>query len=130
MKKQLLGKLSRFGVLPRSDVRNDLAALRGLMRQKLVRKVCQKGRVFYEVTENALPLLECYRKLLFHKAELLKQMTPNAKFYRALLENLRFLDERHPLAAAFQFLGDWELKRPVVPGQLKLSQNRFYHERR
>lgn len=122
----LLEKLSRYGVLQRGAVKNDLPSLRRFLRQKLVRKVPKRGRVFYEVTEKALPLLEVYRRLLLHKAELGHLLTPHAKLYRALLNDLRFLDENHPLARQFQLLGDWQLKRPVVAGQIVLARERFY----
>ena len=119
-------KLGRFGVLPRSAVKNGRLSLRPLLRQKLVRKVHKKGRVFYEITEKGLPLLDSFRELLLRRAVLQNQVTSNAKFYRALLEDLRFLDEHHPMAHEFQFLGDWQLRRPVVPSQLELSKARFY----
>jgi hypothetical protein len=44
------------------------------------------------------------------------------------LGDVRFLDEKNPAANKFLFLGDWQLKRPVVPSQLSLSKYRFYHE--
>jgi hypothetical protein len=55
-------------------------------------------------------------------------LTPHAKLYRALLEDLRFLDEKNPKAEEFRLLGDWHLMRPVVSSQLKLAQMRFYWE--
>lgn len=120
--------MSHFGVLPRSAVRNDLGDLRYLLKNGVVRKVVRKGRVFYELTEKALPLLDDYRQVLLHKAALLNRLTPHAKLYRALLEDLRFLDEKNPKAEEFRLLGDWHLMRPVVSSQLKLSQMRFYRE--
>lgn len=128
MSYSLFNKMSHFGVLPRSAVRNDLGDLRYLLKNGVVRKVVRKGRVFYELTEKALPLLDDYRQVLLHKAALLNRLTPHAKLYRALLEDLRFLDEKNPKAEEFRLLGDWHLMRPVVSSQLKLSQMRFYRE--
>lgn len=128
MSYSLFNKMSHFGVLPRSAVRNDLGGLRYLLKSGVVRKVVRKGRVFYELTEKALPLLDDYRQVLLHKAALLNRLTPHAKLYRALLEDLRFLDEKNPKAEEFRLLGDWHLMRPVVSSQLKLSQMRFYRE--
>ncbi len=124
----LFNKMSHFGALPRSAVRNDRADLRYLLKNGLARKVVRKGRVFYELTEKALPLLDNYRQVLLHKAALLNRLTPHAKLYRALLEDLRFLDEKNPKAEEFRLLGDWHLVRPVVSSQLKLAQMRFYRE--
>ncbi len=124
----LLEKFSHFGVLPRAAVKNQEDDLRPLLWCHFVRKVPKKGRVFYELTEKSLPLLEEYRQVLQHKASLLRKLTPHAKFYRALLEDLRFLDETNPRAEEFRFLGDWHLTRPVMASQLKLSQMRYYRE--
>lgn len=118
--------MSHFGALPRSAVRNDGSDLRYLLKNGVARKVVRKGRVFYELTEKALPLLDDYRQVLLHKAALLSRLTPHAKLYRALLEDLRFLDEKNPKAEEFRLLGDWHLLRPVVSSQLKLAQMRFY----
>jgi hypothetical protein len=120
--------MSHFGALSRSAVKNDRADLRYLLKNGLVRKVVRKGRVFYELTEKALPLLDEYRQVLLHKASLLNRLTPHAKLYRALLGDLRFLDEKNPRAEEFRLLGDWHLMRPVVSSQLKLSQMRYYSE--
>ena len=121
-----LEKFSNFGVLPREAVRNDASALRFLLRNDFVHKVYQKGRVYYELTAKALPLLEDYRQILLHQASLHYRLTPQSQFYRALLGDLRFLNEQHPLAEAYRLLGDWHLTRPVVASQLKLSQMRYY----
>lgn len=124
----LFNKMSHFGALPRSAVKNDRAGLRYLLKNGVARKVVRKGRVFYELTEKALPLLDDYRQVLLHKAALLNRLTPHAKLYRALFEDLRFLDEKNPKAEEFRLLGDWHLMRPVVSSQLKLAQMRFYRE--
>jgi hypothetical protein len=128
MKLYLFNKMSHFGALPRSAVKNDRACLRYLLKNGVARRVVRKGRVFYELTEKALPLLDDYRQVLLHKAALLHRLTPHAKLYRALLEDLRFLDEKNPKAEEFRLLGDWHLVRPIVSSQLKLSQMRFYRE--
>lgn len=124
----LFYKMSHLGALPRSAVRNDQANLRYLLKNGLARQVVLKGRVFYELTEKALPLLEEYRQVLLHKASLLNRLTPHAKIYRALVNDLRFLDEKNPRAEEFRLLGDWHLTRPVVPSQLKLAQMRYYRQ--
>ncbi len=126
----LLEKLFKFGVLPRASVKNDLEQLQDLLRKKFVQKVPKKGRVFYELKEKSLPLLEEYRKMLFHKTKLQAQLQPQAKFYRALLGELRFLNEQHPLAKDFQLLGDWQLNRSVVPSQLALAKCRYYQDQK
>lgn len=128
MSYSLFNKMSHFGVLSRSAVKNDRGGLRYLLKNGVTRKVVRKGRVFYELTEKALPLLDDYRQVLLHKAALLNRLTPQAKLYRALLEDLRFLDEKNPKAEEFRLLGDWHLIRPVVSSQLKLAQMRFYRE--
>jgi len=46
--------------------------------------------------------------------------------FHTLLDDVRFLDERHAVAEQFKFLGDWQLQRPVVPAQLELSKMRYY----
>jgi hypothetical protein len=124
----LFNKFSRFGVLPRAAAKNDGVDLKYLLKNNFVRRVPKKGHVFYELTEKALPLLEEYRQVLLHKAALQNRLTPHSKFYRALLGDLRFLDEKNPRAEEFQLLGDWHLMRPVVSSQLQLSQMRYYRE--
>lgn len=128
MSYNLLQKFSHFGVLPRHATKNDEEELAYFLKNGLVRRVPKKGRVFYELTEKSLPLLEEYRQVLRHKAALLYQLTPHARFFRALLEDLRFLDEKNPRAEEFRLLGDWHLMRPVATSQLKLSQMRYYRE--
>ena len=122
----LLDKMFQFGVLSRDSVRNNSLELTDLLRKKFVRKVFKKGRVFYELSEKALSLVEEHRHILLHRSKLLLQLQPHAKFYRALLGELRFLDEKHPQAGDYQLLGDWQLTRPAVPSQLELSKLRYY----
>lgn len=122
----LLKKLSQFGVSHRSDLKNDLALLKKFLRRKWVVQVFKKGRVYYQLSEKSLALLEEYRQELWHQARLGHMLYPNSNVYRALVEDLRFLDEKHPVAKEFLFLGDWQLKRPVVASQLVLAQYRYY----
>src|SRR5262245_46387656 len=124
----LIEKMSQFGVLPRNAVKNDRSGLQYLLKNRFARRVSRKGRIFYELTAKALPLLDEYRQVLLHKASLGSLLSPHAKFYHALLEDLRFLDEKNPRAPKFRLLGDWHLKRPVASSQLKLSQMRYYRE--
>lgn len=126
MSYNLFRKMSRYGVVSRSDTKNDLPALHYFLKNNVARRVVQKRRVFYELTEKALPLLEKRRQVLLHEASLLKQLIPHGKVYRALLEDLRFLDEKNPQAEYFRLLGDWHLLRPVVSSQLALAQLRYY----
>lgn len=128
MSYNLLYKMSHFGALSRSDVKNDRSDLRYFLKNGLVRRVVRKGWVFYELTEKSLPLLDECRQVFLHKAALLNRLTPHSKLYRALLGDLRFLDENNPKAEEFRLLGDWHLMRPVVSSQLKLSQMRYYRE--
>lgn len=128
MSYSLLKKLSRFGVLPRGATKNDEEDLHYLLKNDFIRKVPKRGRVFYELTEKSLPLLEEYRQVLQHKVSLLHRLTPHAKLYRALLGDLRFLNDRNPRVEEFRLLGDWHLTRPVMASQLKLAQMRFYRE--
>lgn len=124
----LLEKFFKFAVLPRNAVRNYPSKLKDLLHKNLVQKASKKGRVFYELTEKALPLAENYRLMLFHQTKLNAQVTPHAKFYRALLGELRFFNDKHPLALEYQLLGDWQLTRPVVPSQLELAKLRYYQQ--
>jgi hypothetical protein len=123
-----LKKLTKHGVVPFAAVRNYLPELEELKRRELVRKVWNKGRVYYEVTEKALPLLDAFREQLLAEVKKRAFLSPRSKLYSALLGDVRFLDEKNPAANKFLFLGDWQLKRPVVPSQLSLSKYRFYHE--
>ncbi len=122
----LLKKLSRFGVSRRNDLKNDLALLKKFLRRRWVVQVFKNGKVYYQLTEKSLGLLEEYRQELWHQARLGAMLYPNSNAYRALVEDLRFLDEKHVVAKEFLFLGDWQLKRPVVASQLALAQQRYY----
>lgn len=120
-------KFVKTGVLPREQVKNQMVAVRALMRNKFVRKVHKKGYVFYELTEVTLPLLEHYRKQLFEGAQLQRALHPRRRsFYDALLTDLRFFDTTKPGAKQFQFLGDWRLNHPPLLAQLHLAQLRYY----
>lgn len=121
-------RFSRFGVVHREAVKNDRAALKHLMSRGFARKVSRSGRVFYELTEKALPLLECQRRKLLEDARMHAMINKRSAVYRALLDDVRFLDETNPEAQKFIFLGDWQLKKPVVHAQLLLSQLRFYND--
>lgn len=124
----LLEKFFHLGVLSRDEVRNDLFPLRDLLHKKFIRRVSKKGRVFYELTEKAMSLVEEHRQVLLHKAKLLAQVQPHAKLYRALLGELRLLNEKNLGADDYRLLGDWQLTRPTVPSQLALAKLRYYQE--
>lgn len=127
---KIFSKLTAFGVVSRSQVKNDLPLVRALMKEGLVKKAYKKGKVFYELTEQALPLLEDYRNKLLAEARLNYQLYPRRRrFYGSLLEDVRFLDDSKSEAEGFRFLGDWRLFETPLPAQLQLSQWRFYHEK-
>ena len=122
----ILKRFARFGVVHREAVKNDQAALKHLISQGFARKAYRSGRVFYELTEKALPLLECQRRKLLEDARMHAIIDERSAIHRALLDDVRFLNEKNPEARRFLFLGDWQLKKPVVYSQLQLSQLRFY----
>ncbi|MBI2335872.1 MAG: hypothetical protein HYU97_03825 [Deltaproteobacteria bacterium] len=126
----ILKKIISSGVLPRNAFITHRARnmLKLALQRKIVRKVYRRGRVFYELTEKSIPLLEVLRRQLLEEIKLRQLLYPQSRVYRALLEDLRFLDEKNPRAQEFLFLGDWQLRQPVVPSRLKLSQERFYQK--
>ncbi len=127
----VLRKLATFGVVERDQVKNDLTALRSLVRRGYVQKVHKKGRVFYELTLKSLPWLDTLRKLLLQTAKLKMFFYPHrSHLYHALVEDVRFLDTTRKEVQKFQFLGDWHLNQKPVRAQLLLSQFRFYQKRR
>ena len=126
---RLLDKYAKDGVVHREVTKNDLPALKYLLAQGYAEKVRKKREVFYQLTEKALPLLDTHRQVLLDQAELLKQLQPRSKLYKALLEDLRFFDEKRAEAREFRFLGDWQLHRPPNKYQLALAQERFFEER-
>ena len=127
--KNIMRRFACHGVLHREAVKNDCAALGQLIRRGFARKAYRSGRLFYELTEKALPLLECQRIKLLEDARVHSFIEERSAFFRALLGDVRFLDEASPEAQEFIFLGDWQLTRPVVLSQLLLSQLRFYRDR-
>ncbi len=94
-----------------------------------VQKAYKSGRLFYELTDKALPLLERQRIKLLEDARMQSLIDERSTFFRALLEDVRFLDEKSPEAEDYIFLGDWQLTRPVVLSQLELAKLRFYRNR-
>ncbi len=125
---KLLAEFSRNGVLHREKVKNNLRDLQKLLRAGLVCKVYKRGRVFFELTERALPLLDLQRKKLVEEARMRALVEGRSPFYTSLLEDLRFFDEKKPMARDFLLLGDWQLLRPVVPSQLELAKFRYYQK--
>lgn len=126
----LFSKFAPFGVVDRAQVKNDLSVVRSLIKEGLVRKAYKRGKVFYELTEKSLPLLEDYRKKLLAEARLNYRLFPRRRqFYGPLLEDVRFLDDSVSDAKDFRFLGDWRLQESPLPTQLELSKWRFYRER-
>lgn len=128
-KLDVFSKFTLFGVVGRDQVKNDLPVVQALVRDGVVRKAYKKGRVFYELTGQAVSLLEEYRHKLLAEVRLSSQLYPRRhSFYTALLEDVRFLDTSSPDARSFQFLGDWRLKETPLVSQLQLSQRRFYEK--
>lgn len=125
----LLSKFARYGVLHREAVKNEMAVLKRLLRGGFAAKAYKQGRVFYELTEKALPLLEYHRKKLLAEAGIRACLPKAPAFYSAFLEDVRFVDEKSAEARDFLFLGDWQLVRPLVPAQLELAKHRFYREK-
>ena len=124
----LVSKLSHYGVLSRLEVKNNASALNYLSRANYVQKVHRKKQVFYELTPQALPLLDEYRQFLLQLAKTYAQLHPRSVFYRSLLEELRFFDDKKKEAKQFLFLGDWQLQTPPSRYQLELAKNRYYEK--
>jgi hypothetical protein len=125
----LLKKFTSSGVLTRDRVKNDLKEVTSLVRHGLVKKVYKQKRVFYELTVEALSLLNHVRLELLEEAALCSKLYPRRKeFYLALLQDVRFFDTSKKEAKNFMFLGDWRLNMPPTQSQLELSQLRFYQE--
>ncbi|MBF0492170.1 MAG: hypothetical protein HQM15_05265 [Deltaproteobacteria bacterium] len=126
----ILEKLSLSGVVHRDEVKNYGRELKKLIKSGFVKGAWKKGYVYYELTQKSLPLLEERRQQLWHLAKLKHLLSPSSQVYWALVEDIRFLNVKHPEAKKFQFLGDWQLKRPCVSGQLTLAQYRYYREKK
>lgn len=125
---RLISRFSKYGVLHREDVKNDLAAVTKLLRHGWLRKMHRGKKVFYELTEKSLPLLEARRKALREEIGILAALHKPPSIFHALLEDVRFIDDTHKSADQFRFLGDWQLGRHVVPSQLELAKLRYYEE--
>jgi hypothetical protein len=119
-------QFARSAVLPREETRNYMAEVKTLLRQGYARKLHVRGRVFYALTNKALPLLEDYRQSLLFSAKVQARLHKRSRFYQALLGDLRFLDEKSKEASAYLFLGDWQLHRPVTELQLDLAKQRYW----
>jgi hypothetical protein len=123
-----MGRFARHGVLHRERVKNNPEMLKLFVKCGFVQKIYRSGRVFYELTEAAVPLLEQYRKKLLEEVKLCLAISPSSRVFEALLNDVRFLDERNLDADPFLFLGDWQLTRLVTPSRLELAKLRFYKE--
>lgn len=124
----IIARFARTGVLHRDEVKNDMAAVGRLVRHGLLRKVHRKKKVFYELTEKAIPILEARRKALIEEIKILAALHKPPSIFHALLEDVRFLDEKHNAADRFRFLMDWQIQRPVVLSQLELAKLRYYEK--
>lgn len=124
----IIKKIVQDGVLHRDEVKNDMEVIAKLKQRGLLRRIHRGKKVFYELTEKALPILELRRRAILEEARLLAQLHKPPSIYHALLDDVRFLDENHPDANYFKFLGDWQLNRPTVPAQLELAKLRYYEK--
>lgn len=127
-KYKLFRQLARQGVLHRNQVLGYGVALAHLQRAGLVVRVPKRRRVYYELTPRALEQVEKYRQQLVKKLETQAALSPRSTVYRALLEDIRFLNKTKPEAQEFMLLGDWQLTLPVRKNQLRLAQYRFYEK--
>jgi len=121
-------QFARLAVLTRDETRNYMVEVKTLLHQGYARKLHVRGRVFYALTNKALPLLEDYRQSLLFSAKVEARLHKRSYFYKALLTDLRFLDEKCKEARNYLFLGDWQLQRPVTELQLNLAKQRFWDE--
>lgn len=119
-------RLARNGVLHRDEAKNDMEVIERLAYHGLLRKVHRGKKVFYELTELSVPVLDLWRKALLEEVRVLAFLHKPPSIFHVLLDDVRFLDEDHVVAEQFKFLGDWQLQRPVVSAQLELSKMRYY----
>jgi hypothetical protein len=125
--RNLLNKLVKFGVIHREEVKHSMPQLKRLLNKRYLRKTNRNGKVFYELTEDALAFLDNYRQSLLLELKNLNEVYPRNKVYFSLLNgDLRFLDESAPEAEEFRFLSDWQLSYPVGKSQLALSKARYF----
>ena len=129
IKLKTLRQFSRFGILHRDDVKNYLGEVEKLITKGFVQKTYRKGKVFYELTPRAIPILELERTSLLAEVKMFAQLTKSSSIYNRFLEDIRLLNEKDKKAADFIFLNDWQLKDPVVPAQLELSKFRYLKSR-
>ena len=125
----LLARFAQHGVLHREAIKNNGAAILKLQRLGMLKRVRKQKQVFYELTDRALPLLETQRRLLLEQAKLYATLEKRSFFYRALLDDIRFLNVHHPEAKNFLFLGNWDLHRSSAKFQLELAKYRYYRSR-
>ena len=118
--------LARHGVLHRGEFTNCRPSLQRLLKKRYVKKAHLHGKVYYQLTENALPLLDDYRNKQLYSVLIQTKLQPRARVYQAMLGDLRFLDEKNAEAQKYMFLGDWQLRRKVTAAQLELAQQRYF----
>jgi hypothetical protein len=124
----IIKRFSRDGALHREAVKNNVETIKKLLIHGFIKKVYLYKKVFYELTEKSLPLLELQRKVLLEEIKIAATLYKSPSIFHALLEDVRFLDENHEIAQQCKFLGDWQIKRPVVPSQLTLAKLRYYQK--
>ena len=122
----IIARFAREGVLHRDEVKNDTVAIRRLLHHGFIRKVQRNRKVFYELTEKTISILEVRRRMILDEVRLLAALHKPPSIFHSLLGDVRFFDEKHESAKQFKFLGDWQLTKPVVSSQLELAKLRFY----
>src|SRR4029434_4568590 len=128
---ELRNKLMKFGVVHREEVKHYTPQLQALLKKKYLRKTYRKGKVFYELTEDALGFLENYRQGRLLELKDLNDFYPRHKVYASLVKgDLRSLDETDPQAEEFRFLSDWQFTHPVGKSQLALSKARYFDKQK
>ncbi len=125
-KLELLRKLARYGVLHRNEVRGYEDALAALLKREFVRPTHRDRKRYYELTSKALPLLESMREQLVGELKTNRELHPKSRVYKALLDDVRFVDPNNPNAQKFLFLNSLNLMQEVVPSRLLLSRERYY----
>ncbi|MDO8493829.1 MAG: hypothetical protein Q7S68_00630 [Deltaproteobacteria bacterium] len=127
MRVNVFKRFAQFGAVAREKVKNDLKEVAYFVKLGFLKKAYKNRRVFYELTEKSLAVLDHLRLNLLEEAKLRLSLYPQRKkFYEALLNDVRFLDTTKDESKEFQFLGDWRLTMTPTKSQLRLSQFRFY----
>ena len=121
--------LAKEGVSTPIELRNAFGDLKFLLRKGWVAKKRRGAKVYYELTEKSLPLLNLYRLLLLNQAKLETYWHSKNQQLRGLLGDLRFLNPASETAEKYQLLGDWQLRYEVLSNHLKLAHLQYYEKK-